>query len=82
MSLSADAVPVLVAALPALPPATQAEITAKLRPLYAKDTNDWRSWNWGRMTAFGAVHSLRVLYNVPLSNPHKVAEALQTRIGL
>ena len=57
VSLSADAVPALVAALPSLPPATQAEVTTKLRPLWSKDETDWRSWNLGRMTAFSAVHS-------------------------
>ncbi len=56
VSLSADAVPALVAALPILPPATQTEITAKLLPLRSQAPADWRSWNWGRMTAFHAVH--------------------------
>lgn len=56
LSLSADAVPALVAALPSLPPATRAEVTAKLIPLWSKDGGDWRSWNWSRSSAFGAVH--------------------------
>ena len=66
LSLSADAVPALVAALPSLPPATKAEVTAKLLPLYSRDPNDWRSWNWGRYSAFGAVHSQIVPLQVSL----------------
>ncbi len=56
-SLSADAVPALVAALPKLPPAAQGQVAAKLRPQWAQNHDDWRSWNWGRMTAFHAVQS-------------------------
>ncbi len=56
-SLSADAVPALVAALPKLPPAVQDQVTAKLLPQWAQDHDDWRSWNWGRMSAFHAVQS-------------------------
>ena len=56
-SLSADAVPALVAALPSLPPPVQVDIAAKLRPVWSLDTDDWRTWNWGRASAFHAVHS-------------------------
>ena len=56
-SLSADAVPALVAVLPSLPPAAQTEVAAKLLPAWSADPADWRSWNWGRMTAFHAVQS-------------------------
>ena len=56
-SLSADAVPTLVAALPSLPPAVQGQIAAKLVPAWSQDSGDWRSWNWGRMSAFHAVQS-------------------------
>ncbi len=56
-SLSADAVPALVSTLPLLPPATQAEVTARLLPLWSKDDADWRSWNWGRFSAWRAVQS-------------------------
>ena len=56
-SLSADAVPALVAALPSLPPSVQQDVTARLLPLWSADTTDWRSWNWGRFLAFHAVQS-------------------------
>lgn len=56
-SLSADAVPALAAALPGLPPAAQAQVRAKLL-LWSHGIGDWRSWNWGRMTARRAVQSL------------------------
>ena len=57
LSLSADAIPALVAVLPGLPPATQAEVTTKLLPLYSHNADDWRSWNWGRFSASRAVQS-------------------------
>ena len=56
-SLSADAVPALVAALPGLPPAARAEVVAQL-PAWSRSAGDWRSWNWSRMTARHAVQSL------------------------
>jgi len=56
-SLSADAVPALVAVLPKLPPAVQVQMTARLLPVWSQDHDDWRSWNWGRMSAFHAVQS-------------------------
>ena len=62
VSLSADAVPALVASLPSLPPGVQQDVTARLLPLYSKDAAaDWRSWNWGRQSAFDAVQSQRML---------------------
>lgn len=59
-SLSADAVPTLVSALPSLPPAVQADVAARLRPLWSRNTDDWRSWNWGRFSAGRAVQSQRM----------------------
>ena len=56
-SLSADAVPSLLAALPSLPSAVQGQVAARLLPRLSADQGDWRSWNWGRMTAFHAVQS-------------------------
>ena len=56
-SLSGDAVPALVAAVPSLPPVSQQEIAARLLPLWSTHTSDWRSWNWGRQSAVDAVHS-------------------------
>jgi hypothetical protein len=57
VSLSADAVPALVTALPLLPPAAQREIAAHLLPFGSQNETDWRSWNWGRMSARHAVQS-------------------------
>lgn len=56
-SLSADAVPALVAALPSLPPAVQGDVAARLLPLWSRNGDDWRSWNWGRFSACHAVQS-------------------------
>ena len=61
LSLSADSVPALVAVLPGLPPAARAEVAARLLPLWSKDAADWRSWNWGRHSAYSTVHSWLVL---------------------
>lgn len=56
-SLSADAVPDLVSALPSLPPDVQKDVSARLWPLWSASADDWRSWNWGRLTACNAVQS-------------------------
>ncbi len=56
-SLSADAVPALVAALPSLPPDVQADVAARLWSLWSQNADDWRSWNWGRFSASRAVRS-------------------------
>ncbi len=51
-SLSADAAPALVAALPALKPAEQRTVAAQLLRRWETSTEpDWRSWNWGRWQA-------------------------------
>lgn len=57
VSLSADAIPLLVSALPILPPPAQGTIAGVLVPQWSHDPNDWRSWNWGRARAFEAVQS-------------------------
>jgi hypothetical protein len=50
-SLSADALPMLVAVLPELPPASQAELRGQLaRKRDLESTPGWRSWNWSRST--------------------------------
>lgn len=56
-SLSADAVPALVSVLPSLPPDVQGDVSARLRPLWSQNADDWRSWNWGRFSAWRAVQS-------------------------
>ena len=58
-SLSADAVPALTAALPALPLAVQGTLAVHLLPAWSHDTGDWRSWSLGRAQAFRAVQSHR-----------------------
>ena len=55
LSLSADAVPALLASLPTLPPPAQAQITARLLPLRFQSPADWRTWNWSRHLATQAV---------------------------
>jgi hypothetical protein len=60
--LGDDAVPALVAALPALDPADRAELTARLLVrrdgLAEADAMAWPSWNLGRELARGALTSL------------------------
>jgi len=57
-SLSADAAPALVHALPMLPPTAQGTIA---QTLLQNDTGpaDWRAWSLGRALAFHAVQSRR-----------------------
>ena len=57
VSLSADAVPLLSAALPTLPLTAQGTIAASLLSQWSHDHTDWRSWSWSRFQAFGAVQS-------------------------
>jgi hypothetical protein len=57
-SLGADAVPPLVAALPALPPADAAIVASQLLKHWTPPTHiDWRSWTLGRAQAWNAVES-------------------------
>ena len=74
-SLSADAVPALVSALPTLPPDVQGDVSARLLPLWSADPDDWRSWNWGRFSAFRAVQSR-------LMPPHEVQMQEVRKAGL
>jgi hypothetical protein len=52
-TLSADAVPVLLEALPRLPPEEQAVVEDHLRSRWGcgTDSSDWRSWNWSEWRA-------------------------------
>lgn len=46
-TLSADAVPTLLDALPRLPPEARSEVAQRLLTRWgAASTRDWRSWNW------------------------------------
>ena len=51
LSLSADAVPALLAARPVLPPRQAQAVTARLAPPGPPRQGDWRSWNWSRAEA-------------------------------
>lgn len=58
-SLSPDAVPTLVSALPQLSEQDQQQIRADLgRRLEHRQRRDWRSWNWGRSRAQEAIADL------------------------
>ena len=62
VSLSADAVPVLIQALPELPEAMQAEMAASILWRYGTpSTTDWRAWNWGRARAWQEIRNHRAL---------------------
>lgn len=50
-SLSADAAPALLEALPDLKPAQQNAVVAALRRKWFHVTGDWRNWNWSRAEA-------------------------------
>lgn len=51
-TLSADAVPALLEALPALPPAERRTIAGRLLQRWGgPETADWRSWSWSRAQA-------------------------------
>jgi two-component system sensor histidine kinase BaeS len=60
--LGDDAIPALVAVLPALPPADRSELDLRLRmrrdALAAADTTGWPSWNVGREAARAALATL------------------------
>jgi len=59
-SLSGDAVPDLIAALPALDPIRQREIARGLLDTWAAPpARDWRNWNHGRWSAWDAVAANR-----------------------
>jgi hypothetical protein len=59
-TLSADAVPVLVEALPRMAPEAQALIVQQVRERWANARpTDWRSWNWARSRAREAAGSAR-----------------------
>lgn len=55
-SLSADAVPTLVAALPTLNQEDSGAVAARLRQRWsAPERRDWRTWNWARARAWRVV---------------------------
>jgi Domain of unknown function (DUF4173) len=57
-SLSADAVPALVAALPALRREHQRVVAGLILSAWpSAPSGDWRTWNWSRVRAWEAVHA-------------------------
>jgi Domain of unknown function (DUF4173) len=54
-SLGADAVPALLEALPELRPNERAHVASNLLAQAAAERSDWRSWNWSRTRARGAI---------------------------
>ncbi len=58
-SLSADAVPDLVRALPRLTPDAQKTVLWRITPQWSRPNQDWRKWNWGRAGAASSVYRLR-----------------------
>jgi hypothetical protein len=70
-TLGADAVPVLLDALPRLEPADQCIVASSLLKRWYGKPRDWRTWNWSRSRAIrlvtGRAESLRAAAprNVP-----------------
>ena len=59
-SLSADAVPTLVAALPALPEGKRPAVARDILRRWSPPARvDWRAWSWGRARAWDAVDANR-----------------------
>lgn len=87
-SLSADAVPALVRALPRLSPDAQGIVADALPPAVQFGSGDWRSWNWGRAQAAHAVHSQQsaidaartAAQSVPCPCPPSLSAATRTQI--
>jgi hypothetical protein len=60
-TLSSDAVPALIEALPSMSSFAQCEIaTDLLHDWPVPDQVDWRTWNWSRIQAWWAVHDHQV----------------------
>jgi hypothetical protein len=61
LSLSADAVPALVAALPTLPAATQCSVARRLIQTWERNDDGWQNWSWSRARAYQAVNHHLIL---------------------
>jgi hypothetical protein len=58
-SLSADAVPALVEALPTLPESERGMVSARILQRWSPpEQPDWRTWNWGRARAWQAATTI------------------------
>jgi hypothetical protein len=56
--LSADAVPALVAALPAMSPENRGVVAARVLSAWpSPPSQDWRTWNWSRARAWQAIRA-------------------------
>jgi Domain of unknown function (DUF4173) len=68
-SLSADAVPALVAALPALRRERQGAVAGWILSAWpAPPRRDWRTWNWSRVCAWEAVHAQEATLRAAVSS--------------
>jgi hypothetical protein len=64
-TLSADAVPALLDALPRLPAATREQVTKQLSSRWGgASTRDWRSWNWAAARARALVRTAAELHHL------------------
>ncbi len=60
LSLSADAAPALVAALPKLPEGARLTVVNRLESRWSRGyADDWRTWSWSRSRAAQAAHRLQ-----------------------
>lgn len=64
--LSGDAVPVLIASLPALPQAARSRLEEELGKRWSGVSRDWRTWSMGRDQALEAIPHTRLRTPVPL----------------
>jgi len=62
LKLSADSVPAVVESLPTMTEADRTRTAASLlRRWSALETRDWRTWNWGRETAWRTIEGNRAM---------------------
>jgi hypothetical protein len=67
-TLSADAVPILIGGLPALPVADQQQVLAALTVRWPAGPSDWRSWNWSRSQAATVLATAQVTPRTPANS--------------
>jgi hypothetical protein len=69
-SLSADAVPTLIEALPTLTRGQRREVARAILARWTPPpSRDWRTWNWGRSQAWAAVESNREMIQQMAGTP-------------
>jgi hypothetical protein len=81
-SLSADAVPVLIDALPALPPDVQCALARHMLRRWPPDReSSIRSWNWSAARASGAVREHAVQLRSMVGNDQECSPSSPARNG-